>query len=130
MSTTSIPTGAAVPPRLDTFITVPELLNFHLEHNPTQPAYVFTPMVHDGKDDQDEPTEISYLELVRASRRGAHLIRPKRAGSDGQVIAMLALSDNIVYQTVAAAIMEAGLIVRLFFPRCLANAHLFRYSRF
>ncbi|KAJ3994744.1 putative aminoadipate reductase [Lentinula boryana] len=106
-------TNTTVPPSLERFITVPELLKFHLQRNSAQPVYVFAR----ERKHEEECTEVTYLEFVRATHRGAHLIRSDRAGTDGAVIAILALVDSLVYQTLVASIMQAGLIPLLISPR-------------
>lgn len=91
-------------PDIDHLITVPELLDFHYEHNPTRPVYVFA---QDGR-----TTEISYLEFVRACHRLAHILRPGRSGNERAVIAVVALVDTLIYETIIAGSMKAGLVVR------------------
>ncbi len=95
----------AVPPSLDTFITVPGLLDFHYTHNTSRPVFVF------AKDGEDI-TEISFLEFVRASHRLAHIVRPGRTGPDGTVVAVVALADTLVYEAIIAGVVKAGLVVR------------------
>ncbi|KAJ3740205.1 acetyl-CoA synthetase-like protein [Lentinula detonsa] len=97
-------------PPLDTPISVPELLDFHYKHNPTYPIYVF------ARDDQ-EITEISYLEYVRACHRLAHIIRPARSGPERAVVAVVASVDTLVYETIIAGVIRAGLVPILISPR-------------
>ncbi|KAJ3731308.1 putative aminoadipate reductase [Lentinula guzmanii] len=97
-------------PPLDTPISVPELLDFHYEHNPTYPIYVF------ARDDQ-EMTEISYLEYVRACHRLAHIIRPARSGPERAVVAVVASVDTLVYEAIIAGVIIAGLVPILISPR-------------
>ncbi|KAJ3887894.1 amp-CoA ligase, partial [Lentinula edodes] len=97
-------------PSLDSPITVPELLDFHYEHNPTRPIYVFA-------QDEQKITEISYLEFVRACHRLAHIIRPRRTGPERAVVAVVALVDTLVYETIIAGVIRAGLIPILISPR-------------
>ncbi|KAF8823243.1 hypothetical protein HHX47_DHR10000178 [Lentinula edodes] len=123
-------------PNLSNFVTVPELLRFQLEHNPSQPAFVFaregkgrTPTTGEAKDSSaeitspgndslnTEITEVTFSEYVRAAHRAAHLIRPNRSGPDRAVVGLVALLDNHVYQTVVAGIMQAGLVPLLISPR-------------
>ncbi|KIK67018.1 hypothetical protein GYMLUDRAFT_37049 [Collybiopsis luxurians FD-317 M1] len=99
-----------VKPPFKSSITVPELIQFHYDNNATQPVFVFA-------DGDDHITEISYLEYIRACHRVAHLVRPKRAGPDRAVVAVVALSDNLVYQSINVGIMQAGLIPFLISPR-------------
>ncbi|KAF5389352.1 hypothetical protein D9757_004361 [Collybiopsis confluens] len=102
--------ASVVKPPFRSSITVPELIQFHYENNPSRPAFVFA-------DGEDTITEISYLEYVRACHRVAHIIRPQRAGPDRAVIALVALSDNLVYQSINVGIMQAGLVPFLISPR-------------
>ncbi|KAJ3918426.1 acetyl-CoA synthetase-like protein [Lentinula edodes] len=97
-------------PSLDSPITVPELLDFHYEHNPTRPIYVFA-------QDEQKITEISYLEFVRACHRLAHIIRPRRTGPERAVVAVVALVDTLVYETIIAGVIRAGLVPILISPR-------------
>ncbi|KAJ3970201.1 acetyl-CoA synthetase-like protein [Lentinula raphanica] len=110
-----------VKPNRSNFITVPELLRFQLENNPTHPAFVFAPESELGET-EDSLTKITFLEYVRAAHRAAHLVRPlNRSGSgaipDRAVVGLVALLDNHVYQTVVAGIMQAGLVPLLISPR-------------
>ena len=93
-------------PPTDYSVTLPETIDFHWKHNPTHPLYVFS---EDGK---PERTEITALEFGRATDRVAHYVRPGRTGPDGDVVAVVALSDTLLYQAVSIGIMRAGLVVR------------------
>lgn len=92
-------------PSLSQFATIPQLLQFHYEHNPEETIYIYA---EGGK---DKPTEIKYLEFVRASHRAAHLIRPHHVGLKHEVVGIVALSDTLVYSAVFAGLVEAGIIV-------------------
>lgn len=94
-------------PPTDGSVTLPETVDFHWKHNPTHPVYVFS---EDGKPDR---TQITALEFGRAVERVAHHVRPGRIGQDGEVVALVALSDTLLYQAVSLGIMRAGLVVRL-----------------
>lgn len=96
--------GVALP--LDGSVNLPETVDFHRKHNPTLPIYKF---VEDGA---PNITEISHLEFGRAGDRVAHYLRPGRRGPEREVVAVLALSDSLLYHTVLIGIMRAGLIVR------------------
>ncbi|KAJ4474509.1 acetyl-CoA synthetase-like protein [Lentinula aciculospora] len=97
-------------PSLEIPITVAELLDFHYEHNSTCPIYVFAR-------EEQEMTEISYLEFVRACHRLAHIVRPARVGPERAVVAIVALVDTLVYETIIAGVIKAGLIPILISPR-------------
>ncbi|KAJ3786717.1 acetyl-CoA synthetase-like protein [Lentinula aff. detonsa] len=109
-----------VKPNRSNFITVPELLSFQLENNPTHPAFVFA---HESEK-ETQMTKVTFLEYVRAAHRAAHLVRPNRLGPDRAVVGLVALLDNHVYQTVAAGIMQAGLVPLLISPRLTPAAVL------
>lgn len=108
-------------PSLESPITVPELLDFHYEHNPTHPIYVFA-------QDEQGTTEISYLEFVRACHRLAHIIRPHRTGPERAVVAVVALVDTLVYETIIAGVIRAGLIVSCFFVLMAWGKHISVHS--
>ncbi|KAE9392424.1 acetyl-CoA synthetase-like protein [Gymnopus androsaceus JB14] len=99
-------------PSVDAYATtIPQVLRFHYEHNPSELVYVYS---ENGKDDL---TEIKYLEFIRACHRAAHLVRPCRSGPDREVVGVIALVDTIVYTSVTAGLMEAGLIPFPISPR-------------
>jgi len=96
-----------VAPPLDGSVTLPETVDYHRKHHPTVPVYVF---VEDGA---SNITKITHLEFGRACDRVAHYLRPGRRGPEREVVAVLALSDTLLYQTAVVGIMRAGLIVRI-----------------
>jgi len=110
MSSTQI---HGVAPPTDGTVTLPETVDFHRKHNPTVPVFVF---IEDGA---SNTTNVSHLEFGRACDRVAHYLRSGRRGPESEVVAILALSDSLLYQAVAIGIMRAGLIVRIasgYFP--------------
>ncbi|KAJ7236073.1 acetyl-CoA synthetase-like protein [Mycena haematopus] len=90
-------------PPLDCSLNVAQILDFHITHENRGAAYSFTG--EDGK-----ITEISRFEFSRAANRVAHLLRPERRGLDGQVLAIVALTDVLIYQTIVAGSIIAGLV--------------------
>lgn len=102
MSSSSDP----VIPVLDGTISIPEAIDFNLKNNPDQPAFVFS---HDNT--PNTATTITHLEFSRACHRVAHKVRPGRSGQEGQVVAILALVDTIVYHAIIAGLMQAGFTV-------------------
>ncbi|KII90646.1 hypothetical protein PLICRDRAFT_52360 [Plicaturopsis crispa FD-325 SS-3] len=91
-------------PPYDGSVYFPEAVDFHLKHNPDFAAYAFC------RDDIPESyTEITFLEFGRAAHRAAHHLRAPGTGSDGEVVAILANADALLYQTVVMGIMRAGL---------------------
>ncbi|KAF8899601.1 hypothetical protein CPB84DRAFT_1847624 [Gymnopilus junonius] len=106
-------------PPLDGSITLPETIEFHWRHNADLPAYAFS---RDGQENQ-KPTEISYLEFGRACHRVAHYVDSKFQSNGGRpVVALIALSDTLLYQAVCVGIMKAGFIPFPISPRNTAAA--------
>lgn len=102
---TNIQTQASVIyPPLDGSIQPALLADFNLEHNPHRTLYAYS-------EGQGSLTEISFLEFGHAVHRASHLLRPGCAGSDGAVVAVIANTDIMLYQTVIAGLMRAGLVV-------------------
>ncbi|KZP16234.1 acetyl-CoA synthetase-like protein [Athelia psychrophila] len=101
---------SAVYPPLDGTIRLPFLADSHLEHNPYRTIYVYS-------DRPGSQTEISYLEFGRAVHRASHLLRPGRAGPDNAVVAVIANVDVLLYQTLVAGLMRAGLVIFPVSPR-------------
>lgn len=92
-------------PPADGSVTLPEVIDFHTKHNPDYPIFIFK---EDGK---SEITKITYLEYGRACDRVAHRFRPGRAGPDGELVAVVALSDTVLYHAVSVGLTRAGMIV-------------------
>jgi acyl-CoA synthetase (AMP-forming)/AMP-acid ligase II len=102
----TLPRGLAPP--TDGSVTLPETVDFHRKYNPNVPIYMFS------GEGSSHITEITHLEFGRACDRVAHLLRPGRRGPEREVVAIIALSDNLLYLAVIIGIMRAGLIVCLF----------------
>ena len=94
-------------PPSDGSVNLPETVDFHRKHNPTIPIYTF---IQDGA---LNVTQITRLEFGRACDRVAHYLQSGTRGPTRSVVAVLALSDSLLYQTVVVGIMRAGLIVRI-----------------
>ncbi|KAG6853021.1 putative NRPS-like protein biosynthetic cluster [Blastosporella zonata] len=91
---------------------IPEAIDFNLKHNADQAFFTFS--------DAAEPSGIqviTHLEFGRAAHRIAHALRPNRSGIDGQVVAVIALSDTILYQAIVAGCIIAGLVPFPISPR-------------
>lgn len=93
-------------PPTDGSILFSEAADFHAEKHASLPAFVYV-----DEEKSDDIEEISYLEFARACHRVAHIYRPSHRGPDGQVVAILALSDTIVYQALTVGLHKAGLVV-------------------
>lgn len=101
-------------PPMDGSIRPAYLVDFHITHNPTLPAFVYS-------EAPGSVVEVSFLEFGRAAHRAAHLLKE----NEGDVVALIANMDNLLYQTLVAGMMRAGLVVRLF---CSSNPKSFTNS--
>ncbi|KAJ6457360.1 putative aminoadipate reductase [Mycena sanguinolenta] len=102
-------------PPLDCSLNLAEIIDFHLAHENHSAMYAFA-------DEDRHITEVSHFEVARAAHRAAHLLRPQRRGTDGEVVAIVALADVLVYDTVVAGCLVAGLRPFLIFHRQPAAA--------
>ncbi|RDB20216.1 Non-canonical non-ribosomal peptide synthetase FUB8 [Hypsizygus marmoreus] len=84
--------------------TIPDAINFNLQHNSEQPFFTF------ADSDLSRITTITHLQFGKAAHRAAHILRPNRTGDEGQVVALVALADSVLYQTIFAGLMVAGLV--------------------
>ncbi|KAI4521215.1 acetyl-CoA synthetase-like protein [Schizophyllum commune Loenen D] len=101
---------------LEANLAFPAACDFNLKHNPDQTCYVYAEA--DGT-----VREVTYLEFGRAVHRAAHALRPLReGGQDGAVVAIIALSDTLLYQAVNIGLMKAGLVPFPISPRLSAPA--------
>ncbi|KAF9223042.1 putative aminoadipate reductase [Gyrodon lividus] len=113
------PSISSVPeiPPLDCSLLFSDLINLHMQKNPTFPIFVYP-------DDQSphRTTEITFLEFGRAAHRIAHALRPARQGDEGQVVILIANTDTILHHAVMAGMSIAGLVPFLVSPRNSAAA--------
>ncbi|KAL4260482.1 Adenylate-forming Reductase [Pleurotus pulmonarius] len=101
----------ALPPT-DGSLLLSQTIGFHLEHNPIFPMYMF------AEEGSENVTTITFLEFARACHRVAHHVRP--VGSTqrpGQVVAIIASCDTIVYQALVVGCLKAGLVPFPISPR-------------
>jgi len=105
----SIATARGVAPPTNGTVSLPETIDFHRENNPNVPIYVYDNF--QNVDGSAILTEITHFEFGRACDRVAHCLRPERRGRDREVVAIIAVSGSLIYQTVVLGIMRAGLIV-------------------
>ncbi|KAJ7656957.1 putative aminoadipate reductase [Mycena polygramma] len=85
-------------PPLDCSLNFDEIIEHHLAHENRSVAYSFG-------DEHGHITDITHFEFARAAHRVAHLLRPCRRGPEGEVVAIVALTDTLV-----AGCITAGLI--------------------
>ncbi|KAF7347140.1 Acetyl-CoA synthetase-like protein [Mycena venus] len=90
-------------PPLDCSLNLAQIIDQHIAHDNRSAAYSFT-------DENGHVTDISHFEFARAAHRVAHLLRPQRCGLEGQVIAIVALTDVLIYQTIVSGCIIAGLV--------------------
>jgi len=96
-------------PPLDGTCSIPETIEFHWQHNADIPAYAF----HEEGKDTNDITEITYLEFGRASHRVANFMNDKFPSISGRpVVALVALTDSLLYQAISVGLMKCGFIVR------------------
>ncbi|KAJ7194340.1 putative aminoadipate reductase [Mycena pura] len=88
---------------------ISEVIAWNAKTTPEAPFYVFAA--------QEGITTITHLEFARAIQRAAHLIRPNREGRDGEVVAVVAQLDTVVYQAVVAGLLAAHMIPLPISPR-------------
>jgi acyl-CoA synthetase (AMP-forming)/AMP-acid ligase II len=105
----SIATARGIAPPTHGSVSLPETIDFHRENNPDVPIFVYDN--HDGQTASTLLTEITHFEFGRACDRVAHCLRPETRGRQREVVAIIAASGSLVYQTVVLGIMRAGLIV-------------------
>lgn len=86
---------------------IPNLVAQNCERNPSRPFYIY------AQPESEEIATITYLEFSRATHRVANILRPNRQGRDGEVVAIIAHSDTVLYHAIVAGLMTADLIVRL-----------------
>ncbi|KAJ7715960.1 acetyl-CoA synthetase-like protein [Mycena metata] len=90
-------------PPVDCSLNLEEIIDFHIARENRNVAYVFANEDHDI-------TEITHLEFARAAHRVAHILRPQRRGPEREVLAIIALTDVLIYQTIVAGCIVAGII--------------------
>ncbi|KAJ7899903.1 putative aminoadipate reductase [Mycena leptocephala] len=89
-----------------------DVVAFNARTNPQAPLYVYAKPAPSA-----EVVTITHLEFARATHRAAQILRPNREGSDGEVVAIIALSDNVLYQAVVVGLVTAHLIPFPISPR-------------
>ncbi|KAJ6579476.1 putative aminoadipate reductase [Mycena vulgaris] len=102
--------------------TIPDVVAHNSETNPAGPFYIYSDLT------SSEIVTITHLEFGRAVGRAAHILRPHHSGSDGEVVAILALSDTILYHAMLVALITANLVPFPISPRNspAAVVHLLR----
>ncbi|EIN05406.1 acetyl-CoA synthetase-like protein [Punctularia strigosozonata HHB-11173 SS5] len=98
-------------PPLNNSLTVPELYDWHLEHSPNHPTFVYASTTRDR-------TEITFKQTVHAIHRAGRLLQTRLAqlgveAKDGNapVIGIFANTDNITYYHTWVGLVRAGFVV-------------------
>ena len=94
-------------PPTDGTVLLHDTLGFHKKHNADAALFLFM------QDDADDLTRVTYAQFERASRHvwrftGTNTYSPR------PVVAVIALTDTLVYHTIVVGMMAAGFIVRAF----------------
>ncbi|EGO29034.1 hypothetical protein SERLADRAFT_444920 [Serpula lacrymans var. lacrymans S7.9] len=119
------------PPVLDGSLTITEMYDWHFDHTPNHPIFIF-PRTADGA-----TSTILWPEAVRAIRKAGKITLSRFQEKDTlsssriPVIATLAASDTISYYTTVMGIAYVGYTVFPMSPRNSAQAvaHLIRAAR-
>ncbi|KIK64221.1 hypothetical protein GYMLUDRAFT_40511 [Collybiopsis luxurians FD-317 M1] len=121
----SAPTSKPVPvyPALggEAQLYLPHLLDFHLQHNPDVPLYVYPNTTSGSTSDQHSAsgsvTEIKGLEYVRAAHRAARAVYARDNSTRGDVIGIVANIDSLLYSALIVGIIKAGFVPFPISPR-------------
>ncbi|KAJ7615659.1 putative aminoadipate reductase [Mycena polygramma] len=90
-------------PPLDCSLSFDEIIDQHIAHGNRSVAFSFS-------DGIGRATDITHFEFARAAHRVAHLLRPERRGPEGEVVGIVAHTDVLIYQTIVAGCITAGLV--------------------
>ncbi|KAJ6523920.1 hypothetical protein DFH09DRAFT_1419188, partial [Mycena vulgaris] len=96
---------------------LPDVVAQNSEATPDAPFYVFA-----QPDPFTDIVTITHFEFGRATHRAAQILRPNCEGSDGEVVAILALADTVVYHALVVGLITANLIPFPVCPRLSAAA--------
>ncbi|GJE96032.1 acetyl-CoA synthetase-like protein [Phanerochaete sordida] len=74
-------------------------------------------LIYPAQPSSNNLAAVSFAEMVSASHRIAHAIRPRREGTDGRVMAVILHTDAIVYVAVLLGVLRAGFVPYPISPR-------------
>ncbi|KAJ7185924.1 hypothetical protein C8R46DRAFT_388493 [Mycena filopes] len=107
------------PPPLDGSLTVAQIYEWHAQHTPAHPLFVYA--MQDGSGSESTTRTIYWPEAVQAIRVGAKILRERFAWTPGNsvmpVVAVLASSDTIPYFTVLMSCLRANYVAFPISPR-------------
>ncbi|KAJ7892397.1 putative aminoadipate reductase [Mycena leptocephala] len=92
-------------------VMIPDIVTLNSETDPSGPFYVY------ARPESSEIVTITHLEFARATHRAANLLRPNGEAPDGRVVAILALSDTVLYHATLVGLMTANLVPFPMSPR-------------
>lgn len=94
LSTQALKSTTFTPPPLDGSMSVIEIYDWHAEHNPSHPLFVYA----EEGEGEGKVKSILWPDAVRAIHRGGGIIRPRVGGRQTEteipVIAILASAGN------------------------------------
>ena len=99
-----------LPPLDGSLPTIPDIADYVAKQSPNSPWFVFP-----SKEDPMKSAQISCAEVVEASHRIAHILRPGRRGSEREVVALLLNTDTVLYAALLLGLLRAGFVVRELF---------------
>lgn len=107
-------------PTVDEDFLLPDAIEFNVANNAAQPFYTFA-----DSSTLNGTKTISHLEFGRAAHRIAHILRPKRNGAEGEVVALLLQTDTVLYHAILAGLIVAGCVVNYYFlPGFISLIHV------
>ncbi|KJA27591.1 hypothetical protein HYPSUDRAFT_212216 [Hypholoma sublateritium FD-334 SS-4] len=98
-------------PPTDGSVLLPDTLLFHKKHNANVPMYLFM------ENEADDLTRVTYGHFERACRRVSRATGINTQSTTRPVVAVIALADTLVYQTIVVGVMAAGFIPFPISPR-------------
>ena len=95
-------------PPFDGSLTIlPGFIEWQAEHNPDRLCFLWPSSVS-----PDGTQGVTNQEFNDAMHRVAHILRPRRAGPEGEVVGLLMHTDTILYGAICAGMAKAGMVVR------------------
>lgn len=99
-----------------TQINFPVLIDAHTQQHPDRPYAILASPNQTEAPTESKAIEVSWRELHDAVHRAAYSINPlppSGVPTGGKVIAIIAITDTFLYQTIVLAIARSGNIVSL-----------------
>lgn len=98
--------GRTLAPIDGSLTTLVDLADFYATYRGNDPWLIFPSRSVPGA-----LASISFFEMVQASNRVAHALRPGRQGTEGAVVAIILNTDSLIYVALVLGLMRAGLVV-------------------